>query len=211
MNVHTPTPGPVRVADLLPDRLAEAVDVLAEAFAGYPVCAHFFASRPTRIGELTRRMLHLACRLRLLVGWPIPTATSPDGAILGVACLSKPEEADEPSEIERETEEFLAAAGPASTERFAAYVDWKTSCRPAGPHYYLTAIGVVPAAQGRGVGRALMDHIHAIVEGDPGADGIALDTQTFRNVAYYQRFGYEVLSRAPLGDIETWMMHRPRR
>lgn len=59
-------------------------------------------------------------------------------------------------------------------------------------HAYLWFLGVAPAAQGRGVGSALLRAANARLD----AEGLPayLETGTPRNVALYRRHGYEVLS-----------------
>ena len=75
-------------------------------------------------------------------------------------------------------------------------------------HAYLWFLGVAPAAQGRGVGSALLraanDRLDA--EGLPAY----LETGTTRNVALYRRHGYEVLSehRARADSPPMWSMLR---
>ncbi len=67
----------------------------------------------------------------------------------------------------------------------------------ARPHAYLWFLGVAPAAQGHGVGSALLRHANARL--DAAGEPAYLETQTERNIALYKRHGFEVISE-----------HRPR-
>ena len=65
------------------------------------------------------------------------------------------------------------------------------------PHAYLWFLGVTPAAQGHGVGSALLRVANARL--DAAGEPAYLETQTERNVALYVRHGFEIISE-----------HRPR-
>jgi ribosomal protein S18 acetylase RimI-like enzyme len=60
-------------------------------------------------------------------------------------------------------------------------------------HAYLWFLGVAPAAQGRGVGSALLRAANARLD----AEGLPayLETGTTRNVALYERHGFKVISQ----------------
>jgi len=75
-------------------------------------------------------------------------------------------------------------------------------------HAYLWFLGVSPAAQGRGIGSALLRAANARLD----ADGLPayLETGTTRNVALYQRHGYRVISehKARPDAPNMWSMWR---
>lgn len=62
---------------------------------------------------------------------------------------------------------------------------------PSFPHYYLFAIGALPEAQGQSHGSALMTHAltHIDAEGLPAY----LENSKPDNIAFYNRFGFEIL------------------
>jgi ribosomal protein S18 acetylase RimI-like enzyme len=76
------------------------------------------------------------------------------------------------------------------------------------PHAYLWFLGVAPAAQGRGIGSALLRAANARLD----AEGLPayLETGTTRNVALYERHGFKVLSehRARADAPTMWSMWR---
>jgi ribosomal protein S18 acetylase RimI-like enzyme len=76
------------------------------------------------------------------------------------------------------------------------------------PHAYLWFLGVSPAAQGRGVGSALLRA--ASVRLDAQRMPAYLETGTTRNVALYERHGFKVLSehRARPEAPTMWSMWR---
>jgi GNAT superfamily N-acetyltransferase len=68
----------------------------------------------------------------------------------------------------------------------------------AEPHYYLFALGTTPAAQGRGVGAALLKPMLARCD----AEGLPayLESSNERNVPFYLRHGFRVLGEERLPD-----------
>lgn len=94
----------------------------------------------------------------------------------------------------------LLAAGFGRVERL----------HPREPHFYLAALGVEPAAQGRGLGSRLLQPMleRCDREGVPAY----LESSKERNVAFYGRHGFRVTgeTRFPLGPT-LWLMWRDPR
>ena len=66
------------------------------------------------------------------------------------------------------------------------------------PHLRLDFFGVLPEAQGTGIGSRLIEHGHRVAD----AAGLPcyLETFTERNVAYYGRRGWDVIATYTVGD-----------
>ena len=80
------------------------------------------------------------------------------------------------------------------------------------PHWYLWVIGVEPERQGRGLGSSLVEPM--IAQAD--ADGLPcyLETHKERNIAFYEKHGYNVVhsGNVPGGGPAYWCLKRePRR
>jgi ribosomal protein S18 acetylase RimI-like enzyme len=60
------------------------------------------------------------------------------------------------------------------------------------PHWYLWALGVAPTAQGHGIGGSLLGPV--LARADAAGLPCYLETQTERNVAFYRKHGFEVLT-----------------
>ena len=76
------------------------------------------------------------------------------------------------------------------------------------PHYYLFGMGVDPSEQGKGVGSRLLA---AVLRRSEGA-GVPcyLETQNARNVPFYEKHGFRVVTDAELpgGGLRSWgMLH----
>jgi ribosomal protein S18 acetylase RimI-like enzyme len=81
---------------------------------------------------------------------------------------------------------------------------------PEGPHWYLPLIGVVPAAQGRGIGSALLRH--ALAAADRDRLPAYLESSNARNIPLYQRHGFALLGTIRHGDCPPIfpMLRKPR-
>jgi GNAT superfamily N-acetyltransferase len=106
-----------------------------------------------------------------------------------------------------------AAIDPLTSDggaRYAAFWDWLGAHLPGEPCWFLDLVAVAPAAQGQGLGRALVTHglDQARAEGSPAF----LETGTPRNVPFYQSLGFQVVDRqqAPDGGPVIWFMQTPR-
>jgi ribosomal protein S18 acetylase RimI-like enzyme len=80
-------------------------------------------------------------------------------------------------------------------------------CVP-GQHWYLWAIGVDPPYQNQGIGAMLMQPVLARAE----AHGLPcyLETSTERNVVFYKKYGFTVVSEGavPKSSLRVWAMLR---
>jgi ribosomal protein S18 acetylase RimI-like enzyme len=78
------------------------------------------------------------------------------------------------------------------------------------PHWYLFILGVEQAAQGQGLGSALLAHMLARVD----ADGMPayLESSNERNLALYGRHGFRVTAEVVIpGGPRIWPMWRKAR
>jgi ribosomal protein S18 acetylase RimI-like enzyme len=82
---------------------------------------------------------------------------------------------------------------------------------PKEPHWYLPILGIDPAHQGKGLGGRLLAHQLAICDRD-GALAY-LESSNPRNIALYERHGFEVQGRIQSGSSPTMvpMLRKPRR
>ena len=80
---------------------------------------------------------------------------------------------------------------------------------PREPHAHLVFLGVASRAQGRGVGSAMLKTMLALLD----AQGLTayLEASKERNVALYQRYGFEVTGAFELPGVRFWTMTRKPR
>ncbi len=182
-------------------RLAERGDAralagaLARAFYDDPL-ARYAYPRPGQREKLLRR--YAGGRLRTLLPEELVFCDSAGG---GAALWAPPDRWKVgPLELLRHGpfRRFpLMLVGGAAVERK----------HPSAPHYYLSMLGVEPAAQGRGLGsrllRPMLDRMDE--EGVPGY----LESSNPRNLDFYARHGFRVTGevRFPRGPV-LWLMWR---
>ena len=83
---------------------------------------------------------------------------------------------------------------------------------PHEPHYYLEFLGVHPAAQGSGLGRALIEPMLELA--DREGVGLYLENSKEKNLAFYGRYGFQPLEELHLPGRNAptiWLMWRDPR
>lgn len=96
--------------------------------------------------------------------------------------------------IESTATPSLAAEAAPIFEQMAAY-------HPSEPHWYLPLIGVDPAHQSEGHGKALMTY--ALAQCDRDDAPAYLESSNPRNIPFYQRHGFEPLGAIQVGSSPT--------
>lgn len=203
MSQHSPAP--VTVVPAAVSDIAPAAAVLAEAFARD---THTVGLLPS--GGISRRLNTLFTRViteALKAGGHVYLARQTQNPnLLGVAVWEAPGQAVTSTPV-TSIPDYARVFGTrvldaARTDRAAH------RHRPSVPHWYLRAIGTVPAARGLGVGTSLLgDRLSCA---DAAGVGAYLESSTPENVSYYQRFGFIERGRIPAsGTTEPIGMWRP--
>ena len=199
---------PVDIIDISQERLDEAADVLARAFADYPLMHFFFADSGATYTQQVWEALRITCEVRLVLGEPVKGIVNGD-RLMAVACIDNPEKKLWPASLEQAYAAFERRIGARAAERLEKYGELTAGYRLDQPHFYLVALGVHPDVQGKGYGRALLDMVHGMSEAHPLSTGVALDTETPTNVPLYEHCGYHVTAQSNLENVNIWFMFRP--
>ena len=201
MRAAAETPVQAGAADL-----DEVAATLADAFAVDPLMDWFLRADgrrdAVRLGLFEDLVRH--------EGFPRGRIDRPTGG--GAAAIWMPFEWLRPTPFLTELRglpSMLRATGLARFGRLAAIRRDMDAHHPTDRrHAYLWFLGVAPAAQGRGVGSALLRAANARLDAErlPAY----LETATTRNVALYRRHGYEVISehKARADAPPMWSMWR---
>ncbi len=133
-----------------------------------------------------------------------------EGELLAVALVEEPGSSLPYAGAARTLCRLLLRTGPRVT-----FWSLRTSLatlrkRPREPHHFLSMIAVHPKAQGLGLGRTLLERLHADCQAHPDSSGVALDTSNPRNIGLYEKFGYRVVEELGLPGLKAWYMFRPR-
>ena len=91
---------------------------------------------------------------------------------------------------------------------YMSYADVLHARYAPEPHWYLWAIGVDPASQGKGIGSRLIKPI--LKRADAGGTACYLETEMARNVRFYEKHGFEVVDggKVPKLGAQVWAMVR---
>ncbi len=186
----------------------DAIEIVSAAFDDYPLMNFFFGNAYKRSAKAMGQYICDRAKIddSLLLGalvrdklqgviWAIPPETNNDKDKSAISDLE---------------ERFVRSLADEAVERINIYDNLKNANKPSPPHFYVNVLGIHPHSQRMGIGSKLLEHIHISSNQHPKSCGVALDTQIETNVAYYQRFGYQVSSTENLDRVKHWFMFRKK-
>ncbi len=202
------TPTDLRVRELGADELPEATAVLCEAFRDYPVMRFVLGEEGDYDGRL-HALVGFFAGCRVLRAEPVLGVRDGD-RLLATALVSCGDGRRSPPEVATLRASTWDGLGDASLHRYEAFGRATASFGPAERHHHLNMIGVRDGLRGRGVGRALMDAVHALAAGAPWSAGVSLTTEDPANVPLYEHLGYARTGTAEVeGGLRSWGFFRP--
>jgi ribosomal protein S18 acetylase RimI-like enzyme len=185
---------------------------LGRAFYDDPVSIWIMPDDKSRAAHL-RKFFATVTRHHHLAGGGAEVAT--DGSTIGAAALWDPPGRWKQSAREQAMmlPSFLLGFGfrLATGRKLGDLLGQMKQHHPEEPHWYLAVLGSDTIVRGKGYGHALMrsrlDRVDA--EHAPAY----LESSKFENIAYYQRFGFEVTGELvmPDGGPTLWPMWRAPR
>lgn len=184
-----------------------ATPVLCEAFADYPVLRFVLGDAPDYEARL-RRLVRFFVFARMEREEPLLGVRCPAG-LAAAALVTCPRDRPSPDSLAAIREETWAGLGEEARARYEAFGARTAGFEIDAPHLHLNMIGVRREAQGRGLGRALLEAVHRLSSEHPTSTGVSLTTEVPSNVCLYKHFGYEITGRAKVcGAFTTWGMFR---
>ena len=201
---------PIQVLTLPYARAAEVTDVLCDAFFDYPVMRSVLGRRRGYRGRLETLVgffvANRVAKEELLLGVP-----DDSGALVAAALVNLPVIREPPPWLAWRREEVWADLGAEERARYEAFGRATAQFEREDPHHHLGMIGVLHSHHGKGLGRLLLEQVHAVAAADPGSSGVSLSTEVARNVKLYEHFDYRVAGHTRISpDLETWVMFRDR-
>ena len=191
---------PVLIVPLEPDRRLEASRVLARAFVTNPLHVAAFGPAALAVNEAFFRV-----GLAAMQGPKL--AALDESRIVGVIhWVGSAQCQFSAFEKLRMLPALVRGLGLGPALSLSSWLSTWSRHDPDEPHVHLGPIGVAPEAQGRQIGRRLMDRYCE----DLGKTGEAgyLETDRPENVEFYRRFGFETIATAPVLGVTNYFMRR---
>jgi ribosomal protein S18 acetylase RimI-like enzyme len=190
----------ITITVLTPEQEEKAVGLLARAFVTNPLHVAVFGTDQISANEAFFRI-----GLAVMKGQKLVAADGP--RILGVIHWVDSAKCQFSSaEKLRMLPAMVKGFGLSSAIRVGGWLSVWSKHDPMEHHVHLGPIGVSPEAQGRGVGRQLMQQYCGHLD-DRGAVGY-LETDRPENVEIYTKFGFDVTEAASIHGITNYFMRR---
>jgi GNAT superfamily N-acetyltransferase len=142
----------------------QVVDVLAESFSDYPVMRFVLGSGTKDFEQEGRTLIRFFVMARLLRKEPV-LGIGDRGNLTGAALVSRPGAtvgAPALQALSDLRERVWAELGPHALARYQAFGAACARFEVKAPHIHLNMVGVRRSAQGKGLGRRLIEHVHLL-------------------------------------------------
>ncbi len=185
-----------------------ALKILCAAFHDYPVMRYVIGEPDTEYDEKLAELIGFFVEARLTRNVPL-VGLYDSNDLVGIAVVSPPKEIPMPRELMDCHARVERRLGPEAMTRFDRYDGACEATDPGHIAHYLGMIGVRPDAQGRGIGRQLVDAVKDLAWSDPGSTRITLNTESESNLPFYEKMGFRKGSEADFGPLRTWSFYWP--
>jgi GNAT superfamily N-acetyltransferase len=198
----------IQIIPLEAKHTEDFIQINSAAFDGYPLMDFFFANAYEESMEAIGQYI---CD-RAMIDDSILLGALVQDKLQGIISVTPPEANKNKDEqaISDLDEKFERSLANEALERMNIFNKLKNANKPKQSHFYVNVLGVHPRSQGMGIGSKLLEHIHILSDQHSKSSGVALDTQTEANAAYYQRLGYQVSSTKNLERVKHWFMFRQK-
>ena len=187
------------------DKIA-ALNILCAAFHDYPVMRYVIGETDPEYDGKVRELISLFVEGRVMRNVPL-IGLYDAKSLLGVAVISPPEEIAMPPELAECYAQVERQLGREAMARFDRYDEACEATDPGHLAHYLGMIGVRPDAQGRGLGRQLIEAAKDRARSHPKSTGITLNTECESNLPFYESVGFVKGSEADVGPLPTWSFY----
>ena len=182
-----------------------AIDVLFRSFHDDPTLRWSFDGGREGYGDRLRSYLELGDRWHRGLGHPAIAAVR-DGAIVGVAYVMSPDVDTPEDSLEGLIADLREATGDDCAERFLKQNAVVDDASPEVECYLVALVGVIPELQGQGVGSRLVSWSLEQSALHSESEGVLLATGTERNLVFYRRLGFDVVSEVDIDDeLHEWI------
>ena len=182
------------------------VNALGDAFDQDPLMLYLFRENQNGVRAGAMGFFSILLRARIALGMPAYVLQQADG-VRGAAMGYDTSRPVWPAALAGEWRQFERGV-PGFAARLAAYEKICEAHQPSEDHFYLGVIGVHPALQGRGAGKALLDAFCARSRADPQSHGVYLDTCNPGSLQFYHNNGFELRGAGSLDAAPLWCVYK---
>jgi ribosomal protein S18 acetylase RimI-like enzyme len=193
------------IAPLADSQLQQTVNVLARAFCSNPLNRAVVQSDDAdRCFRSNRHSMQTLLPMARLHGQVLVAAF--DGELAGGLVASPPGRFPFPPPSLVGGLRCLIRQGWQVARRWEEVFEIFEALHPVEPHWYLGTLGVVASARRRGVGAALLSRWLVGVD----RDGLPayLETDSERNIRFYERAGFSLEGETSVLGVRAWRMKR---
>lgn len=190
------TDADVRIEPLTLERAPEAAAALTRSFSAEPINATMFDFADEDTVRRYRYAMGRQLRVAIEAGHP-PFIALLDGAVVGVAAVSRYSF----STVVRSIRAWLPMMPRFRRSAFGVVMAAMPSKKADKPYLSLEALGVVPEAEGRGIGRALLEATTQRCADADDCRGVYLQTAGERSKRIYAAAGFELLEERTGGEL----------
>ncbi len=198
-------PRQIEIRELTPAGTDRGAGVLGRGMRDNPLHVQAFGSDPRRREEILTRMFETVLRQQVVNGAILGAFSS--GELVGVSGTVPPRRCRlSTGEKLKVLLVLLGESGVRSTLRVVRWVgDWSRR-DPKSAHWHLGPVGVERHLQGQGIGSSLLGEFCRRL--DETRFVAYLETDKHENVAFYERFGFEVVGEHKVLGVQNWFMLR---
>lgn len=200
--------GSTIIRHVSPEEKGLAVDILTAAFHDYAAMQFFFEPDRSDYDRKLRKMVDFFSEARLQLDLP-PLIVLENGQPVAAALVNPPSSSVFTADLRQRLDDLSQTVGSAVMDNLLAYESTCEQMEPEAPHYYLGMIGVLPEHKGKGYARLIMKHLQQMVDNDPQATGLCLNTENPDNIPFYRHMGFDVIGEEDIGPLHTWCLFRP--
>jgi ribosomal protein S18 acetylase RimI-like enzyme len=199
----------LRIAPLSSTHASISLGLLDQAFANDPSLGWYLFSQ--RAGYAQRRRDYLAGYLHFHQINNLPALGAwRDGELLGLSCFSSGSEITDSASLDALGQHISQCCGDDCLARLDQLLAAFDQRLPRPDLARIEFIAVAPGHQGQGIGSALLSATLTQLR-NHGAPGAALETSEARNLALYQRHGFQAAATLALPGLlqhylqQTWI------
>lgn len=197
----------IDVRPIRPDEIAATALVVARGMADNPHHLRDFGTTPDPRTALCENFYMTV--LPLILGRGVVLGAYRDGTIIGGLGAMVPGKCHPWLGAQlRLAANFLAVLGLGPALRTIKWLKARETCDPRESHWHLGPVAVDPAWQGQGVGSALMRDFCNRIAGASSGTPVFLETESLKNVRFYERFGFSTIGEPTVVGVPTWIMMR---